>query len=289
MKTLDEILIFHAEKYPIMKPCDAVKLIYQNEFGAGHFVGDERAAFERLEREYMDFEISGRFGGKLGEMRFGDGRAFKRFREESGVDGDKRFDGGKEAFKAFREKNGEEYGEKYFSVGKETFKGFKEEYGEEYGEKYFSVGKEAFKRYGGAYEGSEGLRGEKAAEFGEIFFEDIGNGYSRLYIAAARFLTLEVVNEMFVGASRRTGGKDISFEKKLKILKKLTEKGIFSFDLEGFEGYLTEYESVCNKFADKDRSDRGKYIPVGHSVEYKKAYFPSYRIVLTEDIKSYCF
>ena len=37
---LNHILQAHAKKYPLMAPCDAVKLIYQNEFGGGHLVTD---------------------------------------------------------------------------------------------------------------------------------------------------------------------------------------------------------------------------------------------------------
>ena len=36
MDALEQILQDHARKYPKMEPTDAVKLIYQNEFGGGH-------------------------------------------------------------------------------------------------------------------------------------------------------------------------------------------------------------------------------------------------------------
>ena len=39
MKT---ILLTHAARYPLMEPRDAVKLIYQNEFGGGHLIRDAR-------------------------------------------------------------------------------------------------------------------------------------------------------------------------------------------------------------------------------------------------------
>lgn len=52
MSELREVLITHFARYPEMQPQDAVKLIYQNEFGAGHLVADENQALERLEREY---------------------------------------------------------------------------------------------------------------------------------------------------------------------------------------------------------------------------------------------
>lgn len=36
MRGFYEIILWHAKKYPLMQPCDAVKLAYQNEFGSGH-------------------------------------------------------------------------------------------------------------------------------------------------------------------------------------------------------------------------------------------------------------
>ena len=43
MEELKAILITHAKRYPLMQPRDAVKLIYQNEFGGGHLICDEEA------------------------------------------------------------------------------------------------------------------------------------------------------------------------------------------------------------------------------------------------------
>ena len=40
MDELIKILRAHAEKYPLMRPQDAVKLVYQNEFGGGHLIVD---------------------------------------------------------------------------------------------------------------------------------------------------------------------------------------------------------------------------------------------------------
>ena len=46
------ILLAHARRYPLMEPRDAVKLIYQNEFGGGHLIRDESACLDFLRREY---------------------------------------------------------------------------------------------------------------------------------------------------------------------------------------------------------------------------------------------
>ena len=56
MEELKAILIAHAKRYPLMQPTDAVKLIYQNEFGGGHLIRDEQACLNYLRREYADLE-----------------------------------------------------------------------------------------------------------------------------------------------------------------------------------------------------------------------------------------
>lgn len=52
MEELIQILKAHAARYPEMEPTDAVKLIYQNEFGGGHLIRDEEACLNYLRREY---------------------------------------------------------------------------------------------------------------------------------------------------------------------------------------------------------------------------------------------
>ena len=56
MEELRAILVTHAKRYPLMQPTDAVKLIYQNEFGGGHLIRDEQACLNYLRREYADLE-----------------------------------------------------------------------------------------------------------------------------------------------------------------------------------------------------------------------------------------
>ena len=48
----ENILRFHAEKYRKMQPTDAVKLLYQNEFGGGHLVSNPEKSLEYLSAEY---------------------------------------------------------------------------------------------------------------------------------------------------------------------------------------------------------------------------------------------
>mgnify|MGYP000847105251 FL=1 len=53
MNNLVKILSQHAIKYPLMEPSDAVKLIYQNEFGGGHLITDKSLSLSRLTEEYQ--------------------------------------------------------------------------------------------------------------------------------------------------------------------------------------------------------------------------------------------
>lgn len=48
MEELKKILAEHARRYPCMAPRDAVKLIYQNEFGPGHLIRDAQEALRYL-------------------------------------------------------------------------------------------------------------------------------------------------------------------------------------------------------------------------------------------------
>ncbi len=48
---LSKCLTLHAEKYPLMTPCDSVKLLYQSVYGCGHFVTAGMAE-ERLRAEF---------------------------------------------------------------------------------------------------------------------------------------------------------------------------------------------------------------------------------------------
>ena len=46
------VLLAHHAKHPLMLPEDFVKLIYQNEFGAAHFISSEAESLERLRAEW---------------------------------------------------------------------------------------------------------------------------------------------------------------------------------------------------------------------------------------------
>ena len=59
MEALRQVLLTHAGRYPAMEPVDAVKLLYQNEFGGGHLIRDEEACFDYLRREYDSITKNG--------------------------------------------------------------------------------------------------------------------------------------------------------------------------------------------------------------------------------------
>lgn len=48
---LCRVLTDHAERYPLMQPCDVVKLIFQNEFGGEHLLGEPNATLAWLRAE----------------------------------------------------------------------------------------------------------------------------------------------------------------------------------------------------------------------------------------------
>ena len=51
-KELCRVLIDHVKRYPLMEPCDAVKLIFQNEFGGEHLLTEPSATLAWLQAEW---------------------------------------------------------------------------------------------------------------------------------------------------------------------------------------------------------------------------------------------
>ena len=98
--------------------------------------------------------------------------------------------------------------------------------------------------------------------------ENIGNGYSRLNLAAidTEQISLERVNEIFVASSRERSGSVEDFVAKLDILREVAREGVFSFSMEELEKYFNEYR------------ERG-YPVVSHSATYREAYHPAYRVI----------
>ena len=155
------MLVAHAKRYPLMQPRDAVKLIYQNEFGGGHLIRDEEACLNYLRREYADLEK------------------------------------------------------------------------------------------------------DPTAPM----YEDIGNGIVRVNLAAVREEDLEQLGQDFIASAAKHKGTLDSFLNKLEVLQTLTTEGMFAFDLDALNTYLSEYKAAG-------------YLAVSHSEQYRQAYKPSYRVIL---------
>ena len=160
MEELRAILIAHAKRYPLMQPTDAVKLIYQNEFGGGHLIRDEEACLNYLRREYT-------------------------------------------------------------SVAKDPT---------------------------------------------VPLYEDIGNGIIRVNLAAVKPEDLEQLGRAFIDSAAKHKGAMDRFLNKLEVLRKLANEGVFNFDTNALNAYLSEYEAAG-------------YPAVSHSPEYRQAYKSAYRII----------
>jgi hypothetical protein len=160
MEELKAILVTHAKRYPLMQPTDAVKLIYQNEFGGGHLIRDEQACLNYLRREYT-------------------------------------------------------------SVAKDPT---------------------------------------------VPLYEDIGNGIVRVNLAAVREEDLEQLGQDFIASAAKHKGTLDSFLNKLEVLQTLTTEGVFAFDLDALNAYLSEYKAAG-------------YPAVSHSEQYRQAYKSAYRII----------
>ena len=160
MEELKAILITHAKRYPLMQPRDAVKLIYQNEFGGGHLIRDEQACLNYLRQEYASAE-----------------------------------------------------------------------------------------------------KDPTAA-----LYEDIGNGIVRVHLAVVKPENLEQLGRDFIRSAAKHKGTLDSFLNKLEVLRMLTAEGVFAFDLDALNTYLSEYKAAG-------------YPAVSHSEQYRQAYKPASRII----------
>ena len=166
MEELERILREHAKRYPLMQPTDAVKLIYQNEFGGGHLIRDKQACLNYLRREYT-------------------------------------------------------------SVAKDPT---------------------------------------------VPLYEDIGNGIVRVNLAAVKPEDLAQLGQDFIASAAKHKGTLDSFLNKLEVLRKLTAEGVFTFDTNALNAYLSEYEAAG-------------YPAVSHSEQYRQAYKPAYRILCIQESK----
>jgi hypothetical protein len=161
MFELERILRHHADRYPLMQPTDAVKLIYQNEFGGGHLIRDEESCLGYLRGEYAALE----------------------------------------------------------------------------------------------------------KDANAPIAEEIGNGILRVNLAAVQAEELERLGKTFIRSALAHTGTLDSFLQKLEVLRQLAREGVFCFDAQGLEAYLSAYEMAG-------------YPMVSHSETYRQNYRPAYRVVL---------
>ena len=96
--------------------------------------------------------------------------------------------------------------------------------------------------------------------------EDIGNGIIRVNLAAVKPEDLEQLGRAFIDSAAKHKGAMDRFLNKLEVLRKLANEGVFNFDTNALNAYLSEYEAAG-------------YPAVSHSPEYRQAYKPAYRII----------
>ena len=97
-------------------------------------------------------------------------------------------------------------------------------------------------------------------------YEEIGNGIVRVNLAALPEDQLEQLGQTFIRSAAAHNGTLTRFLEKLDVLCQLAKVGTFHFDIDVLDAYLTEYKAA-------------EYPPVSHSVAYREAYHPAYRII----------
>ena len=97
-------------------------------------------------------------------------------------------------------------------------------------------------------------------------YEDIGNGIIRVNLTAVKPEDLEQLGRAFIDSAAKHKGTMDRFLNKLEVLRKLANEGVFNFDTNALNAYLSEYEAAG-------------YPAVSHSPEYRQAYKPAYRII----------
>ena len=97
-------------------------------------------------------------------------------------------------------------------------------------------------------------------------YEDIGNGIIRVNLAAVKPEDLEQLGRAFIDSAAKHKGTMDRFLNKLEVLRKLANEGVFNFDTNALNAYLSEYEAAG-------------YPAVSHSPKYREVYNPAYRII----------
>ena len=116
------------------------------------------------------------------------------------------------------------------------------------------------------------LQGSRAQE---PLYESIGNGLCRLNLRPCRErgIPAEDINRLFVETAQSTEGDKRSFRQGIRTLQKLAEEGETPFDAIELDLFLARYPDSCPA--------------LHHSVTYRIAYAPAYRIVAQKKLKAY--
>lgn len=99
-------------------------------------------------------------------------------------------------------------------------------------------------------------------------FERIGNGLCRLHLVPFADLPISpvTINRFFIHTANSVQGTVLNFEAKLNMLRRVCQKHVLPFSLVELDRYLHDYKK-CG------------YPSVSHSLSFKRAYSPAYRVV----------
>ena len=109
----------------------------------------------------------------------------------------------------------------------------------------------------------------------EPLYESIGNGLCRLNLRPCRDrdIPAEDVNRLFVETAQGMEGDKKRFRQGIRALQKLAEEDETPFDAVELDMFLARYPDSCPA--------------LHHSVTYRLAYAPAYRIVAQKKLKAY--
>lgn len=109
----------------------------------------------------------------------------------------------------------------------------------------------------------------------EALFEEIGNGYARMNIRAAKEqgISIKLFQDIFLQSAKINIGSLDGFYRKIEEFKKLCGEGGIPFSVGEVEAFIREWE-------------QGGRLLFSHSKEYKNLYSPAYRVISKEFIKS---
>lgn len=99
-------------------------------------------------------------------------------------------------------------------------------------------------------------------------FESIGNGYCRLHLSAAQTQAYsdELIGRIFCASAARQGGTLEGFLEKIEVLKALCMQKMLPFSAQETDAFIAKWKAD------------GMHL-FSHTVDYKKAYRPSYRVI----------